>query len=205
MSMGCSRGLLTLINKISMHASTKAKVVFKHSATLKRVPHHKMTIDTKTSFFDPPPPPEIQKYAKISSEIGMALLSLKQKLPESSARRKDLERIAQIKHLAALLYLTERLGHIKPKGESASACCSVSLNAMAWEVEDLGLWGSTAQGKSSRARKHQADGRQSGEDAHPPTPPRVADYERISQISVIRRASGYMRDVKIISYHGLLN
>lgn len=120
-------------------------------------------------------PSEIQAYAKISSEIGTELLLLKQNLPEHSVGRKDLERIAQIKHLAALLYLTERLPHGKPKGEVTSAYSSVFLNDIEWEVGNLGPWRPTAQEDSLKTRKGRESGRQGGED--PSTARRLTEYE----------------------------
>ena len=45
----------------------------------------------------------------MSLKISTALLGLKQTLPQHSTGREDLERIAHIKHLAAFLYLNERL------------------------------------------------------------------------------------------------
>ncbi|CAP98952.1 Pc22g16640 [Penicillium rubens Wisconsin 54-1255] len=87
MLMGCSRGLLTLINNISIHASEKAKIQ----------KYRRLT------------PAETQYYAKVSLDISTALLGLKQTLPQHATGREDLERIAQVKHLAAFLYLNERL------------------------------------------------------------------------------------------------
>jgi hypothetical protein len=80
--------------------------------------------------------------------------------------RKELETIAQIKLLAALLYLDERLGHIRQKGGNDSERSSTSLKATAWGVEDLGSWRPEAQGKSPRAGYHPADGCQDGENGH---------------------------------------
>src|SRR3954468_6194102 len=54
-------------------------------------------------------PAETEHYTKISLKISTALLGLKQTLPQHSTGREDLERIAHIKHLAAFLYLNERL------------------------------------------------------------------------------------------------
>ncbi|KAJ6185805.1 hypothetical protein N7519_007106 [Penicillium mononematosum] len=54
-------------------------------------------------------PVETQYYARVSLNISTALLSLKQTLPQHATGREDLERIAQVKHLAAFLYLNERL------------------------------------------------------------------------------------------------
>lgn len=45
----------------------------------------------------------------MSLDISTALLGLKQTLPQHATGREDLERIAQVKHLAAFLYLNERL------------------------------------------------------------------------------------------------
>ncbi|KAJ5806850.1 hypothetical protein N7474_010442 [Penicillium riverlandense] len=50
--MGCSRGLMTLINKISVHASTKAKVVPKCPATSNLVPDRETTLDIEKPSFD---------------------------------------------------------------------------------------------------------------------------------------------------------
>ncbi|KAL4902344.1 hypothetical protein BDW74DRAFT_186881 [Aspergillus multicolor] len=73
--MGCSRGLMTLIHKVSVLASTRN-----------------------------------QNQATATLDLHRALSSLTQTLPSHSPDRKDLQAIAEIKRLAALLYLTERLG-----------------------------------------------------------------------------------------------
>ncbi|KAL2871194.1 Zn(II)2Cys6 transcription factor [Aspergillus lucknowensis] len=90
--MGCSRGLMSLIHRISILASAKAKILTKRCLT----------------------PIENQDFEIATSELYTALLSLKQKLPEHSIERKDLEQVAHIKHLAALLYFNERLGSSRP-------------------------------------------------------------------------------------------
>ncbi|KAL3486701.1 fungal-specific transcription factor domain-containing protein [Aspergillus germanicus] len=89
--MGCSRGLMTAINKISILASTKARI----------------------SRIRPLTPVELHDYENAISELHTSLLTLKQRLPSHSADRHDLERVANIKHLTALLYLHERLGFPK--------------------------------------------------------------------------------------------
>ncbi|KAJ5094191.1 hypothetical protein N7456_010052 [Penicillium angulare] len=105
---------------------------------------------------------EVQKYASISSEVGKSLLSLKQRFSEQSEGKKGLQRVAQIKHAAALLYLTERFG--PKKGKCASTCFPTcfpaSLTAMEWELEDIGLQRSADQENISRAN-HQTSGPQS--------------------------------------------
>lgn len=53
MLMGCSRGLLTLINNISIHASEKAKVLLDCSALSEYNADHEITIDTKIPTFNP--------------------------------------------------------------------------------------------------------------------------------------------------------
>lgn len=104
--MGCSRGLLTLINNISIHASKKAKVLLEYSTLSKYIPNHEITLDTKDRRLTPT---EAQHYTKISLNINTALLGLKQTLPQHSTGREDLEKTAQVKYLAAFLYLSERL------------------------------------------------------------------------------------------------
>ncbi|KAL2832543.1 fungal-specific transcription factor domain-containing protein [Aspergillus cavernicola] len=97
--MGCSRGLMTLINRISILASTRAKILKDRRLTTA----------------------EITDHAATTSDLCNALLSLKQTLPAHSIDRGDLERVAHVKQLAALLYLNERLG-------SVSVSASVSVN-----------------------------------------------------------------------------
>ncbi|KAL4783426.1 fungal-specific transcription factor domain-containing protein [Aspergillus varians] len=97
--MGCSRGLMTLINRISILASTRAKILKERHLT----------------------PAEITEHAVTTSDLCSSLLSLKQTLPTHSIDRQDLERVAHVKQLAALLYLNERLEpqretETKPKG-----------------------------------------------------------------------------------------
>ncbi|KAL2847507.1 fungal-specific transcription factor domain-containing protein [Aspergillus pseudoustus] len=89
--MGCSRGLMTLINSISILASSKSRILMTR----------------------PLSPSEIHDHETTTCELHHALVTLKQRLPSHSADRKDLEQIANIKHLTALLYLHERLGVLK--------------------------------------------------------------------------------------------
>ncbi|KAL2787903.1 fungal-specific transcription factor domain-containing protein [Aspergillus keveii] len=102
--MGCSRGLMALINRISILASTKARILRARPMTPVEVHHH----DNATS------------------ELHISLLTLKQRLPPHSADRQDLEQIAYIKHLTALLYLHERLGF--PRHSPASVRPNIDLD-----------------------------------------------------------------------------
>ncbi|KAL4941188.1 hypothetical protein BDV06DRAFT_212853 [Aspergillus oleicola] len=86
--MGCSRGLMSLIHRISVLASTKAKIFKDRPLTAA----------------------EAEYFAAAMTDLHQALLSLNQTLPAHSLERDDLKQIAHIKHLAAQLYLTERLG-----------------------------------------------------------------------------------------------
>ncbi|KAL3443239.1 fungal-specific transcription factor domain-containing protein [Aspergillus insuetus] len=95
--MGCSRGLMTLINRISNLASTKARILRTRPMT----------------------PVEVHDHENATSELHTSLLALKQRLPPHSADRQDLEKIANIKHLTALLYLHERLGFPRHSPEPA--------------------------------------------------------------------------------------
>ncbi|KAL6239477.1 fungal-specific transcription factor domain-containing protein [Aspergillus navahoensis] len=60
---------------------------------------------------------KIKDDAKATAELHHALLSVNQKLPSHSTDRTDLKAIAHIKRLAALLYLTERLGPLNKAQE----------------------------------------------------------------------------------------
>ncbi|BDD63560.1 hypothetical protein MAP00_008435 [Monascus purpureus] len=86
--MGCSRNLMTLIDRISALASEKQEILK----------------------FRPLTPVEIESYTSASNEIEMSLRFLKQNLPLHSSDRNELKRIAETKRLTALLYLQERLG-----------------------------------------------------------------------------------------------
>ncbi|KAL4967705.1 transcription factor domain-containing protein [Aspergillus stella-maris] len=94
--MGCSRGLMSLIHRISTLASAKAKISRSRHLTAS----------------------ETQYYAIATSEMHQALMSLKQTLPAHSHSRNDLEQIAHIKKLTAQLYLTERLGPLSRSKDS---------------------------------------------------------------------------------------
>ncbi|PLB43364.1 MFS general substrate transporter [Aspergillus steynii IBT 23096] len=87
MVMGCSRRLMSLINDISDMAT-------------------ELSIDTQKEF---QPKEEDQDLNTRTNAIRSALSDLKQTLPTHSADRDDLSKIAEIKRLTALLYLTERL------------------------------------------------------------------------------------------------
>ncbi|EEH03625.1 conserved hypothetical protein [Histoplasma capsulatum G186AR] len=86
--MGCSRGLMTLINKISALASKKSKVM-------------------KTRRLSPQ---EVSTFNAARNAIEDELRVLHQKLPSYAPFQADLLRIAETKRLAAILYLRERLG-----------------------------------------------------------------------------------------------
>jgi hypothetical protein len=64
-------------------------------------------------------PAEVHDHDNATSELHTSLLTLKQRRPPHSADRQDLEQIANIKHLTALLYMHERLGF--PRHSPASA------------------------------------------------------------------------------------
>ncbi|KAI5305400.1 hypothetical protein KEM56_004536 [Ascosphaera pollenicola] len=86
MTMGCSRGLMTQIDRISFLAKKKFTIMKKRS----------LTPDEKDYIF------------KEVIGIKASLLNLDQRLPAHSAGREDLMRIAETKRLATLLYLHER-------------------------------------------------------------------------------------------------
>ncbi|PGH06732.1 hypothetical protein GX51_02173 [Blastomyces parvus] len=86
--MGCSRGLMTLINKISTLATEKSKLMKTRQLT----------------------PQEISTFNTARSDIEAELRVLHQKLPSYASPQEDLLRIAETKRLAAILYLRERLG-----------------------------------------------------------------------------------------------
>jgi hypothetical protein len=71
-------------------------------------------------------PVEVHHHDNATSELHTSLLTLKQRLPPHSADRQDLEQIAYIKHLTALLYLHERLGF--PRHSPASARPNIDLD-----------------------------------------------------------------------------
>lgn len=93
----------------------------------------------------------------MASDIGTALLSLRQDLPKNAAGRQDLRLIARIKHLAALVYLTERLGHFRPASERYSADTSVPFDVTTWDVEYAEPWTFTTPELSSSVRKQRAN------------------------------------------------
>ncbi|KAM5345660.1 hypothetical protein ACJ41O_011521 [Fusarium nematophilum] len=142
MLMGCSRGLMTLINRISILGSEKDKVILKRRSLTPR---------------------EIERYTNMASDIGTALLSLRQKLPKDAAAKKDLKSVARIKHLAALLYLTERLGHFRPRSEGFSTSTSVSFD----DTTDAERWTFTAAEPSSSMGKQRANAGHSGRNSPP--------------------------------------
>ncbi|EGE78939.2 hypothetical protein BDDG_01876 [Blastomyces dermatitidis ATCC 18188] len=86
--MGCSRGLMTLINKISTLGAKKSKAMKTHQLTLQ----------------------EISNFNTARIDIEAELRVLHQKLPSYASLQEDLLRIAETKRLAAILYLRERLG-----------------------------------------------------------------------------------------------
>ncbi|KAL4924076.1 transcription factor domain-containing protein [Aspergillus undulatus] len=86
--MGCSRGLLNLIERVSVVASAKANI-------LKRRP-----LNTSES----------HQYTITANRLHRAVINLKQTLPAHSHDREDLQQIAHIKRLVAQLYLIECLG-----------------------------------------------------------------------------------------------
>ncbi|KGM91880.1 anaphase promoting complex subunit 1 [Paracoccidioides brasiliensis Pb18] len=92
--MGCSRGLMTLISKISTCAMEKAKIVQTRKLT----------------------PSETSAFNARRNDIEVALQGLRQKLPSYVSAHDDLQYIAETKRLTALLYLRERLG--SPNGLS---------------------------------------------------------------------------------------
>ncbi|KAL6359177.1 hypothetical protein LRP88_06597 [Fusarium phalaenopsidis] len=140
MLMGCSRGLMTLINRISILGSEKDKI---------------LKVRALTSH-------EVEKYDNMASDIGTALLSLRQKLPKDAAGRNDLKLVARVKHLAALLYLTERLGHFSPKPGSLSAKTYASFNVTTCDVEDAKPWVFTTSEPSSSMREQRQNAYYSG-------------------------------------------
>ncbi|KAL4753743.1 major facilitator superfamily domain-containing protein [Aspergillus terricola var. indicus] len=88
--MGCSRSLMTLIHRTSILAATRAKIL----------KHRPLTLS------------EVEDHAKTTVTLHHSLISLDQRLPSHSGDRTDLEAMARIKRLAALLYLTECLGPV---------------------------------------------------------------------------------------------
>ncbi|RDW61825.1 Zn(II)2Cys6 transcription factor [Aspergillus mulundensis] len=104
--MGCSRGLMALIRRISVLASTRAKVTTVHNAEQSPSSNAMVQILSRRAFS----PSEIKNQAIATLGLHRAVVSLTQRLPSHSLDRKDLQAIAEIKRLAALLYLTERLG-----------------------------------------------------------------------------------------------
>ncbi|KAK2792421.1 hypothetical protein FQN52_003356 [Onygenales sp. PD_12] len=87
--MGCSRGLMTLIGKISSLAMEKSKITKTRPLSLH-----------ETSFFN-----------TARNNLEISLHALQQTLPSCASPQGDLERIAETKRLSALLYLRERLGN----------------------------------------------------------------------------------------------
>ncbi|KAL3434166.1 fungal-specific transcription factor domain-containing protein [Aspergillus tetrazonus] len=88
--MGCSRSLMTLIHRTSVLAATRAKIL----------KHRPLT------------PSEAEDHARTTVSLHDSLITLNQRLPSHSGDRTDLKAIAHIKRLAAILYLTERLGPV---------------------------------------------------------------------------------------------
>lgn len=86
MTMGCSRGLMTHIDRISFLARSKSNILKERLLT----------------------PEEKEYFSKEVIAIKNSLLNLDQRLPTHSAGREDLMRIAETKRLATLLYLHER-------------------------------------------------------------------------------------------------
>ncbi|UPK94459.1 hypothetical protein LCI18_005394 [Fusarium solani-melongenae] len=140
MLMGCSRGLMTLINRISILGSEKDKILKVRALTAR----------------------EVEKYDNMASDIGTALLSLRQKLPKDASGRKDLKLVARVKRLAALLYLTERLGHFSPKPGSLGVRTSASFNLTTWDVEDAEPWVFTTSEPSSSVREQRENAHYNG-------------------------------------------
>ncbi|KAI5299219.1 hypothetical protein KEM55_002438 [Ascosphaera atra] len=87
MTMGCSRALMTYIDSISNLAKEKASILKTRLLTSQ----------------------ERDYFSQASERIKAGLLSLSQRLPEHSAGRDELMRLAETKRLAALLYLQGRL------------------------------------------------------------------------------------------------
>lgn len=98
----------------------------------------------------------------MASDIGTALLSLRQKLPKDAAGRKDLKLVARVKHLATLLYLTKRLNHFSPKPGSHSARTCASFNVTTWDVEDVEPWVFTNSEPSSSMWEQRENAHYSG-------------------------------------------
>jgi hypothetical protein len=100
---------MTLIHRISILAATRAKV-----------PQRIGLLDNKPEYLTwlqilkhrPLTPSEIEVHARTTVTLHDSLITLNQRLPSHSGNRTDLEAISHIKHLAAILYLTERLGPV---------------------------------------------------------------------------------------------
>lgn len=108
--MGCSRNLMTLIDRISALASEKQEVWFLLLCYFHCRCFHPRCSHCQILKFRPLTPVEIESYTSASNEIEMSLRFLKQNLPLHSSDRNELKRIAETKRLTALLYLQERLG-----------------------------------------------------------------------------------------------
>ncbi|KAL5340305.1 fungal-specific transcription factor domain-containing protein [Aspergillus crustosus] len=104
--MGCSRGLMTLIHRISALASKRDNIT-KHRALT---------------------PSETDFYTNATTTLYHDLLTLGQTLPPYSQTPSPLlGRIAHIKHQSALLYLTQRLTPSLPQAPSTSPTSPTSI------------------------------------------------------------------------------
>ncbi|KAK2868106.1 hypothetical protein FQN49_003155 [Arthroderma sp. PD_2] len=105
MLMGCSRGLMTLISKISSLATEKSKIS----------KHRSLSIS------------ELSYFNSARNKLELALQAVQQTLPSYAMDREDLLRVAEVKRLTALLYLRQRLG--TPHNSSILSPVTVGLFA----------------------------------------------------------------------------
>ncbi|EZF59930.1 hypothetical protein H104_07135 [Trichophyton rubrum CBS 289.86] len=105
MLMGCSRGLMSLISKISNLATEKSKMSKSRPLSIS----------------------ELSYFNNARNNLELELQSVQQTLPSYAKDRDDLLRVAEVKRLTALLYLRQRLG--TPRNSSILSPVSVGLFA----------------------------------------------------------------------------
>ncbi|PGH33022.1 hypothetical protein GX50_04168 [[Emmonsia] crescens] len=108
--MGCSRGLMTLIDKISTLATAKSKVISPSNISVIIATYLHTKRASKIMKTRQLTPLEISTFDTARNGIEAALRVLHQKLPSYASLQEDLLQIVETKRLAAILYLRERLG-----------------------------------------------------------------------------------------------
>ncbi|EFR02624.1 hypothetical protein MGYG_09093 [Nannizzia gypsea CBS 118893] len=117
MLMGCSRGLMSLISKISNLATEKSKMSKRRPLSI-----------SEHSYFN-----------NARNKLELELQNVQQTLPSYAKDRDDLLRVAEVKRLTALLYLRQRLGPprnssiLSPSTPSPGPLVMVEPSTLVWK------------------------------------------------------------------------